>query len=161
MDYLETKASDGVFWAIALRCLMLAIASLFWPCAGGDQAGPGRYLLRGQGGWVFSKALVSAPLCMHRSWPPSLCEKTSEWPLATFLIRPPTIEWALVVPSDDLSICIPRNWPPSLCEISQSGPRSLFVPPADDRLGSRRAVWRTFSLHVYACLAAGRRACAR
>ena len=47
MDYLETKAPDGVFWAIALRCLMLAIASLFRPCAGGDQAGPGRYLLRG------------------------------------------------------------------------------------------------------------------
>ena len=89
----ETKAMavDGVYWANAERCLLLAStggiwlcgyflpgekgagrrllghgaalpaalpnagrASLFWPCAGSDQAGPGHCLLCSQGGWVFS-----------------------------------------------------------------------------------------------------------
>ena len=83
---MEKKASDGVFWAMALRDLMLAVASQFWPCAGGDQAGPGRLLLRVLSGRVFSKALVSAllrtsdDLCMFipRSWPFELVRALSQ-----------------------------------------------------------------------------------
>ena len=47
MDYLEAMASDGVFWAIALRCLMLAFASLFWTFSDGlpGDEGVGRCLL--------------------------------------------------------------------------------------------------------------------
>ena len=43
---VERKAPDGVFWATALRRLLLALAGLFAPCDSGDQAGPGRYILR-------------------------------------------------------------------------------------------------------------------
>ena len=65
---------------------------------------------------------------MPRSWPPSLCEMISEWPLVTVLIRLPTIEWALVVPSDGLSLCMPRSWPPSLCELISEWPLVTVLP---------------------------------
>ena len=119
---------EGFFWVVAPCCLMLASASLFWLCAGWRPGGAWSLPLP-QSGWLFfSKALVSASLCKPRSWPPSLCEMISEWPLVTFSVCRRSFslhasQLAAELVRDDLRVA----------------PGHCFAPSADDRLGSRRA----------------------
>ena len=131
MAYLEAMASDGVFWAIALRCLGLAFASLVWTvCDGlpGDE-GVGRCLLGHRAALPnagFRQPVLA--LCRWRSggaW--SLPFAQSGW-------------LGLFIGTGDCSSLHASQLATVPVRVDlRVAPGHLFDPSADDRAGSRRA----------------------